>query len=87
MSVNARFYVAEVTRYAHGSNRPGYADPAPMGQVVLRPATRGEHNREWASSTPSGEFKMVVNGPALPWFEERLGSEVAINLADVIPQE
>ncbi|HMM95305.1 hypothetical protein [Phycicoccus sp.] len=83
MAVRAKFYVAQSTRYAHGTSRPGYADPAPFGEVILRPVTRGEDNKEWASSTPSGEIKMTVNGPALPWFEQRLGAEVAITFDDV----
>lgn len=82
MSVQARFYVATCTRYANGSSRPGFADPAPMGDVVLRPATRGEANKQWASATPSGEIKLVIHGQALPWFEERLGAELAITFDD-----
>lgn len=75
MAVLARFYVAEVTRYA---SLQGWADPAPKGVVVMRPVTRGEENAQWASATPSGEFKMTVSGPAWPWFDERLGREVSI---------
>lgn len=82
MAVRARFYVATVTQHATAA-REGYAEPKPMGEVVLRPATRGEANAEWASATPSGEFRMTVNGPAFPWFQERLGREVAITLDDV----
>lgn len=82
MAVRAKFYVAEFTRYATGASRPGYADPAPFGKVVLRPVTRGEENKEWASATPSGQFEMTVNGPGLPWFEERIGREVNILIED-----
>lgn len=78
--IAARFYVAQVTRYAHSG---GWADPAPKGDVVLRSATRGEGNKLWASSTPSGEIKMTVITSAYKWFEERLGKEVAITLDDI----
>jgi len=77
MAVRARFYVAEVTRYAN-QVQEGYAAPAPRGMVVMRPVTRGEDNKEWASATPSGEVRMTVTGPAWPWFDERLGKEVSI---------
>lgn len=74
--IRAKFYVAEVTKFANG----GYADPKPMGNVTMRPVTRGEDNREWASATPSGEFKMTVIGDAFPWFDEHLGREVSITI-------
>lgn len=81
MAVRAKFYVAQVAQYAHGSGAT-YAPPAPRGEVILRPVTRGEENREWASATPSGEFKMTVHGDALDWFQKRLGKEVSITLDD-----
>lgn len=84
MTVHARFYVAAIERYASsGNRRAGWADPAPIGNVTLRPVTRGEANSEWASATPGGEIKMTVRGSALPWFEERLGVELAITFDDV----
>lgn len=83
MAVTARFYVAEITRYANGTSRPGYADPAPFGQVVLRPALKSEANKAWASATPSGEIKKTVSGPALAWYEERLGKDLHITFDDV----
>lgn len=75
MSVRAKFFVAEVAQYAHLSN---YAAPVPAGKVVLRPVSRGEANKEWASATPSGEFTMTIHGDAFPWFQERIGREVSI---------
>lgn len=81
MSVQARFFVAEINQYAHQA-RGGYASPAPMGIVKLRPVSRGEANSEWASATPSGEFTMTVRGEAFPWFQERLGSELKITIED-----
>lgn len=79
MAVSARFFVAEINQYAHLS---GYASPAPAGVVTLRPVTRGEHNKAWASATPSGEFKMTVHGDAFPWFQSRLGKELSIMIDD-----
>ena len=87
MAVRAKFYVAEVTQYASGSSRPGYSDPAPIGRVVMRPATRGTQNADWASATPSGEFTMTVNGPAFPWFQERIGKDISILLDDAPDEE
>jgi hypothetical protein len=84
MAVQARFYVAESTRYANGQSRPGWADPAPVGKVVLLPVVRGEANKQWASATPSGKIEMTVHGSALPWFEAHLGLEVAITFDDVV---
>lgn len=83
MAVRARFYVAEHTRFANGATRPGFSDPAPMGSVVLRPVVRGETNKQWASATPNGRIEMTVNGPAMTWFEQHLGTEVAITFDDV----
>jgi len=82
MAVQARFYVAEVTQFATG---PGWADPAPAGRVTMRPVTRGEENKQWASATPSGEFTMTVRGDAFPFFQDRIGEEVSI-IIDAAPQ-
>jgi hypothetical protein len=79
MTVQARFYVAETTRYAG----LGYAEPKPAGKVVMRPVTRGEANSMWASATPSGNIEMVIKSGAYTWFEERLGTEIAITFDDV----
>lgn len=59
MTVLAKFYVAEITRTPHAADT-----------VVMRPATRGHRNAQWAAATPSGEFRMVItNAAALPFFE------------------
>lgn len=79
MAVQARFYVAEVTLYPDAA---GYAAPKPRGKVIMRPVTRGEDNAPWASATPSGLLEMTVHGGALPWFQDRLGQEIAITLDD-----
>lgn len=81
MAVQARFYVAEVTKRPMG-RMGGYAPPVPLGEVVLRPST-GKGNEEWASATPSGEFRMTIRSEALGWFEERLGRDIAILMTDV----
>lgn len=81
MAVTARFYIAEVHKYPAQNN--GWADPAPRGKVVMRPALRGEANKAWASATPSGEITMTIRGDALPWFEERLGADLAITFDDL----
>lgn len=85
MSVRAKFYIAEITQHATGITRPGYADPAPIGRVVMRPVTRGgDDNADWASSTPSGEFQMTVRGTAFPWFQEHLGRDISITIEEIV---
>lgn len=82
MAVEARFYVAEVHKFATAVKNDGWAEPRPWGKVVLRPVTRGEANKDWASSTPSGQIDMTVAGNAFPWFEERLATELRIVFDD-----
>lgn len=54
-SVEARFYVAEVTRF-----------PGTGGKAVLRAVSRGDQNAQWASATPVGTLELTINnGPAL----------------------
>ena len=76
--INARFHVAEVTRFAYN----------PDNRVIkLRPSTKGEQNKAWAAATPSGEITMTVNNPvASQWFEDRLGDDIALTFAD-LPDE
>lgn len=81
MAVTARFYVAEVHKYPTRSD--GWADPVPMGKVILRAAIRGEENKAWASATPVGLIDLTVKGDALPWFEDRLGADLHITFDDV----
>jgi len=87
MAVRAKFFVATITKHAsglpHGRTPEGWSTPIPVGEVIMRPVTRGEENAEWASATPAGEFKMTIRGEALPWFEERLAREVSILITDV----
>ena len=85
MSVEARFYVQSVVKFAASVNAvraAGWAPPAPHITVKLLPATRGEANKEWASATPSGEITMTIGNPeAAAWFESMLGEDVAITFA------
>ena len=83
MAVTARFYVAEISQYSHGS---GWAEPVPVGKIVLRPALKAEANKAWASATPSGEIQMTVSGAAFPWFQEHLGKDLHITF-DEVPTE
>ncbi len=74
-TVVARFYVAEITRFAYSAgNRV----------VKLRASTKGEENKAWAAATPTGELSLTIsNDRAAVWFEERLGQDVAITFADI----
>lgn len=61
MTVRAKFYVDSMTY------RPGNQGGA---EVVLRPVTRGEANKDWSKYTPSGELRMqVLNPAATEWFQ------------------
>lgn len=74
MSVQARFYVAEVTRYAYNSDQ---------SKVTLRAVARGEENKSWAAATPSGEITLTIgNANAAKWFADRLGRDVAMTFED-----
>lgn len=73
MSVLARFYVQQVTRYAHSPSARA---------VTLQAVSRGPENKEWAAATPSGQVTMAIgNGPAGAWFEERLGKDVLLTFS------
>lgn len=85
MAVKAKFYVAEINKYAtaSGAGTYGFAEPVPYGQVTLRAVTRKKgDNEQWASATPSGEIKMTINGPAFPWFEKMLGKDISITFEE-----
>lgn len=81
MAVQARFYVASITKRPMG-RMGGYAAPAPIGEVVLHPSG-GKDNEQWASATPAGKIEMTVRTEAIDWFEERLGVDIAITFDDV----
>lgn len=87
MAVRAKFYIAEIRKFATAAgNTQGWAQPVPFGEVTLRPSLKGEGNKEWASATPGGEMKMTVNGPAFPWYESMLGKDILITMEEY-PEE
>lgn len=76
MAVAARFRITAITKTASGPV------VEPVGEVHLFPDL-SKGNGDWAKYTPAGEIRLNVNGPAFPWFEERLGQTVAITFDDV----
>jgi hypothetical protein len=73
-AVAGRFYVAKTTAFAYNPDHIA---------VELNAVCRGEHNREWASATPSGSIQMTITNPsAAAWFRDRLGKEVALRFTD-----
>ena len=74
MSVQARFYVSEITQAAY---QPG------ASTVKLQPVSRGPENKTWAAATPAGSISLTIsNAAASTWFVIRLGKEVAITFED-----
>lgn len=74
MSIAARFYVSEVTRFAYNPDAT---------KVSLQAVARGPENKAWATATPSGAVQLTIQNPvASRWFEERLGKDVAITFED-----
>lgn len=68
--VEARFYVS-------GYERQSYDPEAVI--VKMQAVSRGEHNKNWAKYTPSGQIQMTIKNPgAADWFCERLGVEVSV---------
>lgn len=74
MRVQARFFVNKVTKMAGNDNVI----------VEMKPALRGEHNKDWQKYTPSGSIEMYVtaSSPAGSWFESMLGKDVAITFEE-----
>lgn len=72
--IAARFQIDAVTKRPNGSE--------PYGVVELSAAIHGETNKQWAHYTPAGRIQMTVRGAALPWFEQRLGQELALTFED-----
>jgi hypothetical protein len=69
-AVTARFYVSGYERNAY--------DPS-VTQVKMQAVSRGEHNKNWAAATPSGQIQMTIrNESAAAWFVDRLGKEVSV---------
>lgn len=78
MSVVARVFVREMTRYAYNPEH---------SRVVMQASTRGSENKEWAAATPSAEFTMQINnGAASKFFEEAFLTKQDIHLTfDLAP--
>lgn len=72
MSTSARFRVENII----------LRDGQEGGQVNLSADIHAD-NGEWAKYTPSGTISMNVNGPAFPWFEERVGTTISVTFNDV----
>lgn len=74
MRVQARFFVNKVTKMAGNDNLV----------VEMKPALRGEHNKDWQKYTPSGVIEMNVTAasPAGQWFDSMLGKDVAITFEE-----
>ena len=78
--VRAKFFVAEVTEYAHGSYR-----------VVLRAVTKhGPHdpadNEFFWDATPSGELTLSLSGTAgkgaFEYYRARMGKDIYIEMTE-----
>lgn len=83
MTVQAKFYVAEVTRFGYGG-----AENTSMGRRVKLQATsrKDESSKKFWQATPSGQIEMslsaVDGGAAGIWFEERIGKSVYLTFTD-----
>lgn len=81
MSVQAKFYVAEVTRLGYGGIE------RPTRRVKLQATSRkDESSRKFWEATPSGQIELALSGDAGEgaglWFEERLGTNVYLTFTD-----
>lgn len=79
MSVSARFWIRDFTRFGNTENI----------RVVMAPVVRahelpgGEGNVDWSKYTPSGEITLNITAlGAQEWFEQRIGKDVAITFDD-----
>jgi hypothetical protein len=84
MTVQARFYVSQITKHASGKLTPNLAVTL---LPVIRPhgAPGAEGNVDWAKYTPSGSIQLTVTPEtsAHDWFESMLGKDVAITFDEV----
>ena len=83
MTVQAKFYVAEVTRFGYGGS-----ENTQMGRKVKLQATsrKDESSLKFWQATPSGQIEMSLSaeaglGAGL-WFEERIGKNVLLSFDD-----
>jgi len=78
-AVEARFFVSGYERRAY--------DPEAT-EVTLVAVSRGEHNKNWARATPSGQIKMTIkNASAASWFVGQLGAEIAVTFRPAPPED
>ena len=83
MAVQAKFYVAEVTRFGYGG-----AENTQMGRKVKLQATsrKDESSIKFWQATPSGQIDMHLSAEAGAgaglWFEDRLGKNVLLTFED-----
>lgn len=91
MAVQAKFFVAEVTRRGYGlGSTDADGKPitlAPTRKVILRAVSRkDEQNRKFWSATPSGSLEMELSAKdgdaAGVWFEDRIGTAVILTFDD-----
>jgi hypothetical protein len=86
VSVQAKFYVAEVTRQGYGGTE------RPTRKVKLIATSRkDESSRKFWEATPSGTFEMGLSGEAGAgaglWFEARLGKSLILTFDDAPEEE
>jgi hypothetical protein len=85
MAVEARFYVAEVSKTGYGGSASS------GGNVKLQATTRkDESTRKFWQATPSGQIQMSLSAEgegALHWFDARIGKSVRVTFEDVDPDE
>lgn len=83
MAVQAKFYVAEVTRFGYG----GGPNPS-MGRRVKLQATsrKDESSLKFWQATPSGQIELSLSAEAGAgaglWFEERIGQSLILTFED-----
>lgn len=86
MAVQAKFFVAEVTRQGYnGSERP-------IRKVVLQATSRkDESSKKFWEATPNGRIELGLSGEAGAgaglWFEERLGKSLILTFTDAPEDE
>jgi hypothetical protein len=85
MAVEAKFYVAEVTKQGYGGAE------RPTRKVVLQATSRkDESSKKFWEATPNGRIELGLSaeaglGAGL-WFEERIGKSVILTFTDA-PEE
>lgn len=86
MAVQAKFYVAEVTRQGYGGAER-LTNGQPTRKVVLQATSRkDEQSRKFWEATPNGRIEFSLSaekgaGAGL-WFEERLGKSLILTFED-----